>query len=109
MAIAREEIFGPVMTILKFKTIDEAIARANDSKYGLGAGVFTRSIETAIKVSNGIRSGTVYANCYDYQDTNTPFGGFKDSGIGRELGECGLRNYLETKTVVIKRPEDSMP
>nr|KAE8948313.1 hypothetical protein PF009_g2122 [Phytophthora fragariae] len=59
--------------------------------------------------SNGIRTGTVYVNCYDVFDSNTPFGGFKDSGIGRENGELGLRNYLEHKTVIIKRPEDSMP
>ncbi|KAJ8520961.1 hypothetical protein ON010_g17884 [Phytophthora cinnamomi] len=109
MTIAREEIFGPVMSILKFKTIDEVIARANDSEYGLGGGVVTSNIDNAIKISNGIRTGTVYVNCYDVFDSNTPFGGFKDSGIGRENGELGLRNYLEHKTVIIKRPEDSMP
>ncbi|KAG3101469.1 Aldehyde dehydrogenase [Phytophthora idaei] len=109
MTIAREEIFGPVMSILKFKTIDEVIARANDSVYGLGAGVVTKNIDNAIKISNGIRTGTVYVNCYDVFDANTPFGGFKDSGIGRENGELGLRNYLEHKTVIIKRPDDSMP
>jgi aldehyde dehydrogenase (NAD+) len=109
MTIAREEIFGPVMSILKFKTIDEVIARANDSVYGLGAGVVTKSLDNAIKISNGIRTGTVYVNCYDVFDANTPFGGFKDSGIGRENGELGLRNYLEHKTVIIKRPDDSMP
>ena len=69
----------------------------------------TKSLETALKVSNGIRAGTVYVNCYDIFDSNTPFGGFKDSGIGRELGEAGLQNYLETKTVIMKRPDDSMP
>ncbi|KAG2504210.1 hypothetical protein JM18_009236 [Phytophthora kernoviae] len=109
MTIAREEIFGPVMSILKFKTIDEVIARANDSEYGLGGGVVTSNIDNAIKISNGIRTGTVYVNCYDVFDSNTPFGGFKDSGVGRENGELGLRNYLEHKTVIIKRPEDSMP
>ncbi|KAE8914238.1 Aldehyde dehydrogenase [Phytophthora fragariae] len=109
MTIAREEIFGPVMSILKFKTIDEVIDRANDSVYGLGAGVVTSNIDNAIKISNGIRTGTVYVNCYDVFDSNTPVGGFKDSGIGRENGELGLRNYLEHKTVIIKRPEDSMP
>lgn len=109
MTIAREEIFGPVMTILKFKTIDEVIRRANDSNYGLGAGVVTKSIDNAIKISNGIRTGTVYVNCYDVFDANTPFGGFKDSGIGRENGQHGLHGYLENKTVIIKRPRDSMP
>jgi aldehyde dehydrogenase (NAD+) len=109
MTIAKEEIFGPVMSILKFKSVDEVIQRANNSNYGLGAGVVTKNVETAIKISNGIRAGTVYVNCYDVFDANTPFGGFKDSGVGRELGEAGLKNYLESKTVIIKRPDDSMP
>jgi len=109
MKIAKEEIFGPVMSILKFKNIDEVIERANRSHYGLGAGVVTKSIDNALKISNGLRAGTVYVNCYDVFDSNTPFGGFKDSGIGRELGEYGLRNYSETKTVIIKRPDDSLP
>ncbi len=109
MTIAKEEIFGPVMSIMKFKDIDEVIRRANSSHYGLGAGVVTKSIDNALKISNGIRAGTVYVNCYDVFDANTPFGGFKDSGVGRELGEAGLRNYLESKTVIIKRPNDSMP
>ena len=109
MTIAKEEIFGPVMSILKFKTVDEVIERANNSQYGLGAGVVTKSVDNALKISNGIRAGTVYVNCYDGFDANTPFGGFKDSGIGRENGEAGLKNYLETKTVIIKRPDDSHP
>lgn len=109
MTIAKEEIFGPVMSILKFKTIDEVIERANNSQYGLGAGIVTRSVENALKLSNGIRAGTVYVNCYDVFDANTPFGGFKDSGLGRELGEAGLKNYLESKTVIMKRPDDSLP
>lgn len=109
MTIAREEIFGPVMSILKFKTIDEVIDRANNSNYGLAAGVVTRNIDTAIKVSNAVRAGSIYVNCYHANGTNAPFGGFKDSGVGRELGEAGLRNYLESKTVIIKRPDDSLP
>ncbi|KAI9908264.1 hypothetical protein PsorP6_002801 [Peronosclerospora sorghi] len=67
------------------------------------------NIDNAIKISNGIRAGTVYVNCYDVVETNAPFGGFKDSGIGRENGELGLRNYMEQETVIIKRPLDSMP
>ncbi|KAH7484382.1 hypothetical protein KRP22_005551 [Phytophthora ramorum] len=109
MAIAREEIFGPVMSIIKFKTIDEVIERANNSEFGLGAGVVTSNLDNAIKISNGVRAGTVYVNCYTVIEANTPFGGFKNSGIGREQGELGLRNYLENKTVIIKRPDDSMP
>jgi len=90
MTIAKEEIFGPVMSIMKFKTIDEVVTRANNSHYGLGAGVVTKSVDNALKISNALRAGTVYVNCYDVFDANTPFGGFKDSGIGRELGEAGL-------------------
>ncbi len=109
MKIAKEEIFGPVMSILKFKTVDEVIQRANNSNYGLGAGIVTKNIDNAIKISNALRTGTVWVNCFDAFDSTTPFGGFKDSGLGRELGEAGLRNYLESKTVVIKRPDDSLP
>ena len=109
MKIAKEEIFGPVMSILKFKDADEVIRRANDSQFGLGAGLVTKSIDTALKISNALRTGTVYVNCYNVIDVNTPFGGFKDSGIGREQGEPALQNYLESKTVIIKRPDDSLP
>jgi len=109
MTIAKEEIFGPVMSIMKFKNIDEVIQRANNSNYGLGAGLVTKNIDNAIKISNALRAGTVYVNCYDVFDANTPFGGYKDSGLGRELGEAGLKNYLESKTVIVKRPEDSLP
>jgi aldehyde dehydrogenase (NAD+) len=109
MAIAKEEIFGPVVAIMKFKTVDEVIKRANYSSYGLGAGIVTKSLDNAIKISNALRSGTVWVNCYNAFDSNTPFGGFKNSGIGRELGEYGLRNYTEVKTVVIKRPDDALP
>ncbi|CDW84068.1 aldehyde mitochondrial precursor [Stylonychia lemnae] len=109
MKIAREEIFGPVLSITKFKTIDEVIQRANNTHYGLGAGIHTKNLDNAIKISNGIRAGTFYINCYYAFDPAAPFGGFKDSGVGRELGEDGLRSYLESKTVIIKRPDDSLP
>jgi aldehyde dehydrogenase (NAD+) len=109
MKIAREEIFGPVMSILKFKNVDEVIERANKSTYGLAAGLVTKNIDNITKITNALRVGTVYVNCYDAFDATTPFGGFKDSGVGRELGEHGLKNYLETKTVIIKRPEGSLP
>lgn len=109
MKIAKEEIFGPVMSVLKFKTVDEVIERANNSQYGLGAGVVTKDMGKALKIANALRTGTVYVNCYNVFDANTPFGGYKDSGIGRELGEYGLKNYLESKTVIMARPEDSLP
>lgn len=109
MSIAREEIFGPVMSILKFKTIDEVIERANNSEYGLGAGLVTKNLENTIKIVNALRTGAVYVNCYDIFTESTPFGGYKNSGIGRELGEDGILNYLETKTVVIKTTDDTLP
>lgn len=109
MTIAREEIFGPVMSVLKFREIDEVIARANDNEYGLGAGIVTKDINKALHLVNGLRVGTVYVNCYDVFQPTTPFGGFKNSGIGRELGPSGLDNYLEEKTVVYSRPAGSLP
>ena len=102
MTIAKEEIFGPVMTILKFKTIDEVAARANKTAYGLAAAVWTKDISKAHAIADSVRAGTVWVNCYDVFDAGAPFGGFKQSGIGRELGEYGLANYTEVKTVTIK-------
>lgn len=109
MTIAKEEIFGPVMTILKFKTIEEVIERANKSDYGLGAGIVTKSIDNAVKIANALKAGTVYVNCYSVVSTNTPFGGFKNSGVGRELGEYGLKNFTEVKTVIVKVADDALP
>jgi len=101
MKIAKEEIFGPVMSVLKFSSTEEVIKRANDTTYGLGAGVITKDVTTALSVSKQLRAGTVYVNCYDVFDAAAPFGGFKGSGIGRELGEYGLHSYTEVKTVII--------
>jgi aldehyde dehydrogenase (NAD+) len=102
MKIAREEIFGPVMSIMRFKNLDEVIDRANKTTYGLAAGVWTKDIGKALAIANNVRSGTVWVNCYNVLDTAAPFGGFKQSGIGRELGEYGLQQYTEVKTVVVK-------
>jgi len=101
MAIAREEIFGPVMQVLRFKDIDEVVTRANATDYGLAAAVWTRDIGKAHAVANRVRAGTVWVNCYDVFDAGAPFGGFKASGIGRELGEKALDNYTELKTVTV--------
>lgn len=102
MAIAREEIFGPVQSILKFKTIDEVIERANDTMYGLAAGLCTKDISTAQRCVDGIRAGTVWVNTFHMIKCQSPFGGFKMSGMGRELGEYGLAQYSEVKTVMYK-------
>ncbi|MEM7759268.1 MAG: aldehyde dehydrogenase family protein [Cyanobacteria bacterium P01_A01_bin.40] len=99
MQIAREEIFGPVMSIIKFHDLEEVIERANQTKYGLAAAVWTKDINKAHIVAHCLRAGTVWLNCYDAIDAAAPFGGFKQSGIGRELGEYGLLNYTEVKTV----------
>lgn len=101
MKIAQEEIFGPVMSILKFKDPDEVLARGNRSTYGLAAAVWTKDIQKALRLSNGLRAGTVWVNCYDVFDAGAPFGGFKMSGIGRELGQYALQLYTEVKTVIM--------
>ena len=101
MDIATKEIFGPVMSVLTFKDMDELIERANNTFYGLAAAVWTRDIARAHHVANNVRAGTVWINCYDVFDAAAPFGGFKMSGQGRELGEDGLSAYTETKTVTM--------
>ena len=106
MRIAKEEIFGPVMQILKFKNVDEVIERANNTPYGLASSVMTRDIDKALMVAKGIRAGSVWINCYDIVEAQTPFGGFKQSGFGRELGEYGLQQYSEVKTITIRLPQN---
>ncbi|EFX77394.1 hypothetical protein DAPPUDRAFT_305826 [Daphnia pulex] len=105
MRIAREEIFGPVQTIFKFRTMEELIERANDTCYGLAAGVLTKDINTALTFAQAVEAGSVWVNCYDATMPQTPFGGFKMSGQGRELGEEGLHHYLEVKTITIAVPQ----
>jgi aldehyde dehydrogenase (NAD+) len=102
MELAREEIFGPVLCVMPFKTVEEVVERANKSMYGLAAAVWTQDIQKAHAVANSVRAGTVWVNCFDVFDAAAPFGGFKQSGIGRELGEYGLLPYLEVKTVTMK-------
>lgn len=101
MQIAQEEIFGPMLTVIPIDSVDEAIAVANDSCYGLASAVWTDDLSTAHRVSKGIRAGLVYVNCYDCDDMTTPFGGFKESGIGRDKSLHALDKYVELKTTWI--------
>ncbi|MBB2480724.1 aldehyde dehydrogenase family protein [Bacillus sp. APMAM] len=99
MVIAREEIFGPVAVVLPFDTVEEVIRRANDSLYGLAAGVWTENIKTAHSVANKLKAGTVWINDYNIENPASPFGGFKQSGVGREMGSYALQNYTEVKSI----------
>ncbi|CAK9818666.1 Cytosolic 10-formyltetrahydrofolate dehydrogenase [Anthophora quadrimaculata] len=104
MHIAKEESFGPIMVISKFssKNIDEMIARANDTEYGLASGVLTKDISKALRFAEKIEAGTVFINTYNKTDVAAPFGGFKMSGFGKDLGQEALNEYLKTKTVTIE-------
>jgi len=99
MKIAQEEIFGPVLATLKFGDIDEVVEQANRNLYGLAAAVWTRDIKKAHQVSRQLRAGTVWINTYGLMDAALPFGGYKSSGFGRELGQAALEHYTEVKTV----------
>jgi acyl-CoA reductase-like NAD-dependent aldehyde dehydrogenase len=99
MRIAREEIFGPVLVAMPFEDLDEVAARANDTEYGLAAGLWTRDISNAHKLAGMLKAGSVYINTWGGGDPAAPFGGYKASGLGREKGHANLEGYLETKTV----------
>jgi 4-guanidinobutyraldehyde dehydrogenase / NAD-dependent aldehyde dehydrogenase len=101
MTIAREEIFGPVLATITFRNVDEALEIANNVIYGLAAGIWTRDIQTAHRVARALRAGTVYVNCYDADDITVPFGGFKQSGNGRDKSLHALDKYVELKTTWI--------
>ncbi|TIL83174.1 MAG: aldehyde dehydrogenase family protein [Mesorhizobium sp.] len=111
MTIFREEIFGPVLAVTRFTSVDQAIALANDTNYGLGNGVWTKDIDKAIQVSRELRSGTVYVNTFLETAVQLPFGGFKESGIGRENGLDGLLEFTEVKSTFIKlgRRQHALP
>ncbi|XP_077531400.1 aldehyde dehydrogenase 1A1-like [Haemaphysalis longicornis] len=104
MTIARQEIFGPVQSIFKFSTIDEVIERANATSYGLAAGVLTNDMSTATVVAHALQVGVVWINTYLEGGCNMPFGGYKQSGIGREMGEDGILEYTQIKSIVTKIP-----
>jgi aldehyde dehydrogenase (NAD+) len=99
MTIAREEIFGPVLSVIPFRSVEDAIVQGNETSYGLAAAVWTRDVGKALRAARAIRAGTVWVNAYNLFDAALPFGGFKESGFGREMGSVGLDNYTEVKTV----------
>merc|ERR1711913_196416 len=105
MKICKEEIFGPVQAIQKVKNMEDAIERANKNNYGLAAAVFTENLGKVMYVSNSLRAGTIWVNTYNTFSAAAPFGGYKESGIGRELGQYGLDNYTEVKTVTMAIPK----
>ncbi|XP_066140077.1 aldehyde dehydrogenase X, mitochondrial [Euwallacea fornicatus] len=104
MSCALNEIFGPVQTILKFDTLDEVIERANKTTYGLAAGVITKNLDNALVFANAVEAGSVWINTYDYITPQTPFGGVKKSGFGKDLGADSVDDYLETKAITIMLP-----
>jgi aldehyde dehydrogenase (NAD+) len=108
MTIAKEEIFGPVMSVLRYASIEDVIKRANNSPFGLAASVITNDINKALPIANRLETGTVWINTHGVFDAPAPYGGFKQSGVGREYGLEGLLPYLELKTVMIALPTDSL-
>jgi (Z)-2-((N-methylformamido)methylene)-5-hydroxybutyrolactone dehydrogenase len=101
MRVAQEEIFGPVLSVIPFKDDDDAVRIANDTNYGLAAGVWTQSIQRAVRMSERLRAGTVWVNTYRAVSYTSPFGGYKRSGLGRENGQDAIYQYLQTKSVWI--------
>jgi aldehyde dehydrogenase (NAD+) len=101
MKIVKEEIFGPVVTVSKFKTVEDVLKLAHDTEYGLAAGVHTRDLSKALYVANSLKAGTIWINTYNDFHAQVPFGGYGQSGMGREMGKEALDAYTQTKAVRI--------
>jgi aldehyde dehydrogenase (NAD+) len=101
MKIAREEIFGPVVVVLPFSKVEDAVRMGNATRYGLGAGVWTRDVRTAHRAARELKAGSVWVNCYNVADPASPFGGYKESGYGRDLGRDSIDVYTQVKSVWI--------
>ena len=99
MRVVQEEIFGPVLTVQRWEQVDDLVAKANDSPFGLAAGVWTRDLARAHQIAAAVKAGTVWVTCYNLTDPASPFGGYKQSGWGREMGRAVLEQYTETKSV----------
>ncbi len=108
MSIAQEEIFGPVLSVIPFHDEEKALEMANGTRYGLAAGIWTRDVKRAMRMTRRVKAGTVWLNTYQILSPTAPFGGYKQSGIGRELGPDALEAYLETKTVIVDGNEKSL-
>ncbi|MCC6574690.1 MAG: aldehyde dehydrogenase family protein [Planctomycetes bacterium] len=102
MSIVKEEIFGPVLAVQKFETFDELVAKANDSRYGLAAGVWTKDVSKAHKYAKAVKAGSIWVNCYNWYDSAVPYGGYKQSGYGREMGLTGLTQLTQSKSVWVQ-------
>jgi len=105
MRIAKDEIFGPIQCFLKFKDLDDVIQRANNTHFGLAAGIYIKNADSALEIAKYLESGTVWINCYNAFAVQSPFGGLKKSGIGKEMGKDGIKEFCETKTVTLKLPK----
>jgi aldehyde dehydrogenase len=108
MRIAQEEIFGPVLSVLSSEDEEEALAIANDTLYGLGAGVWSRDMNTAFRMGRGIQAGRVWTNCYHAYPAHAAFGGYKQSGIGRENHKMMLDHYQQTKNLLVSYSDQAL-